>query len=64
MRADPKMTTVSWMFCALKRRSGSRYSARIRSGRPSSLFEEIRIRYASGWRCIPLIIGPRAVWHD
>ena len=36
-RADPKNTTVSWIFCSLKRRSGSRYSARMRIGRASAL---------------------------
>ena len=37
IRAEPKKTTVSWTFSSRKRRSGSRYSARIRSGRASVL---------------------------
>src|SRR5262245_32562224 len=53
MRADPKKTTVSWMFCALKRRSGSRYSARMRIGRASSLSRNCGSRYASGCGSIP-----------
>ena len=47
-RADPKNTTVSWIFCSLKRRSGSRYSARMRIGRASSLSRNSGSRYASG----------------
>src|SRR6266498_3430186 len=62
MRADPKNTTVSWMFCALKRRSGSRYSARIRSGRASSLSRNSWSRYASGCECIGrLCLGDRGI---
>ena len=36
LSADPKNTTVSCTPCARKRASGSRYSARMRSGRACS----------------------------
>src|SRR5258706_6859659 len=50
MRAETKKTTVSWMSCSLKRRSGSRYSARMRIGRASSLLRKVGSRYA--FRCL------------
>ena len=36
-RAEPKKTTVSWILSCRKRLSGSEYSARMRSARPSAL---------------------------
>ena len=44
MRADPKKTIVSRTSCSRKARSGARYSARMRSGRASSLSRKSRSR--------------------
>src|SRR5262249_52919338 len=48
MRAEPKNTTVSHTCPRRKRRRGPRYSARMRSGRPSSLSTNVGSSYASG----------------
>ena len=40
--------TVSWIFCSLKRRSGSRYSEMMRMGLASALSRNSGFRYDSG----------------
>src|SRR5262249_22855639 len=48
--AEPKKTMVSWIPSRRKQPSGSRYSARMRSGRASSLSRNSSLWYARGRR--------------
>src|SRR5438067_5379508 len=64
MRAEPKKTTVSWIFCSLKRRSGSRYSDRMRIGRASALSRKSGYRYATGCCVIQMKLYHRTRWRS